>query len=66
VTVTGLLDTDTPFIDIVFSSSLATAKLEAEAYACVSKAIADDDTLSLLCFDFKPVTAFNLQIKCIR
>jgi hypothetical protein len=66
VVVTGLLATDTPIIDIVFSSTLATAKLEAEAYACVSKATTADDTLSLLCFDFKPVTAFNLQLKCFR
>jgi hypothetical protein len=66
VEVTGLLATDTPFIDIIFSSTLATAKLEAEAYAKVSKATTADDTLTLVCFDFKPATAFNLQLKCIR
>jgi hypothetical protein len=66
VAVTGLLATDTPFIDIVFSSTLATAKLEAEAYAKVSKATTADDVLTLVCFDFQPTTAFNLQLKCIR
>jgi hypothetical protein len=66
VEVEGLLATDTPFINIVFSPELAAAKLEAESYAKVSKYISGNDVLTLVCFDFMPNTAFNLSLMCNR
>ncbi|GHV24071.1 hypothetical protein FACS189465_0500 [Clostridia bacterium] len=66
IEVSGLLATDSPFIDIVFSSDISVARSEAENYAKISKATTSNGTLMLSCFYFMPTIAFNLLLKCIR
>lgn len=66
VNVSGLLATDTPTIDIVLSDTVATAKAQLEAYACVSRITTANGSMTVYCYDTAPTTAMNVQLLCVR
>ena len=66
VTVNGIVSTDTPIVDIVLSSTVDTALLQEEAYACVSRIVTGESSITLYCNKKKPVTAFNIQLKVVK
>lgn len=66
VTVNGIKETDTPHVSPVYSSTLATAKAQAEAWALVSDADSAEESIVFACFDKKPVTAIPIQIEVNR
>jgi len=66
VTVTGILADDDPIISPVYSATNATATLEKAAWGNVSKVETTLNTITLTCFEEKPVTAFNLQLLVVR
>ena len=66
VTVTGILADDDPIINPVYSATNATAILEKAAWGNVGKVETTADTITLTCFEEKPVTAFNLQLLVVR
>ncbi len=66
VAVTGMLATDEPHITPVYSSTLATAIAQKEAWANVSKAEAGAGKVTFTCFEDKPTVAIDLQIEVIR
>jgi len=66
VTVTGILADDDPIINPVYSATNATAILEKEAWGNVGKVATTLNTITLTCFEEKPVTAFNLQLLVVR
>ena len=66
VTVTGILADDDPIINPVYSATNATAILEKAAWGNVGKVETALNTITLTCFEEKPVTAFNLQLLVVR
>lgn len=66
VTVSGILASDMPHITPVYSSDNATALAQKEAWACVSKAVAAENSITFACFEDKPATAIPIQIEVMR
>lgn len=66
ITVTGITANDNPIVDIYSNSTAAKFKLELKAYALVGKITTAANSITLTCYDKKPVTAFGLQLKVVR
>lgn len=66
VSISGVLVSDTPHIIPTYSTTLATAKAQKEAWAKVSKAETAADSIIFTCFEEKPTTAIPIQIEVIR
>lgn len=65
VTVTGLLTTDTPLVDMIPSDTFETAETEIEAYANIYKMVAADNQLTAYATE-KPTVDISIQIKAVR
>ncbi|VUZ28544.1 Uncharacterised protein [Acetobacterium wieringae] len=63
ITVTGITANDEPIISPVYSTTLATALLEKEAWSMISKIETAAGSIVVTCFEDKPVTVVNIQIK---
>ena len=66
ITVSGISASDTPHIMPVYSDTNSTAISQKEAWACVSKAVTSDGTITFTCFEDKPTTAIPIQIEVNR
>ncbi len=66
VTVTGILETDTPIIDLVLSDNLETAKAQIEGWANVSRVTTEEGKIKVYCYDVAPNIEMPIQIICIR
>lgn len=66
VAVPGVLASDAPHVTPVYSTTLATALLQKEAWSKVSKAEAAADSITFTCFEEKPTAAIPIQIEVIR
>lgn len=66
ISVSGILSSDTPFVDLVLSSTTSTAKSQIEAFTCVSKVETSDDEVTATCFDNKPNIDLPIMLKVIR
>jgi len=66
VTISGLLSTDNPIVDIVpDSGSYATAQAQLDAWAEIFKMVASDNTLTVLAHSATS-TAIPIQVMCVR
>lgn len=65
VTVTGLLATDTPVMDLVASSTYATAQNEISDYGSIYKAVCADNTLTVYATS-APTHDLSIQLLCVR
>lgn len=66
VTVSGILASDVPIVDVVLSSDTTTALAELEAYNCISKIETGANTITLTCLEEAPTIAFNIQLQVVR
>lgn len=66
VSVPGVLSTDNPLVDIVLSSTTATAKNEVAAWGCVSKITTASDAITATCLEEKPTVNMTIQLKVVR
>lgn len=66
VTVAGITANDNPIVDIYSSSTSAKFKLEMKAYSLVGKITTAANSITLICYDKKPTTAFGLQLKVVK
>lgn len=67
VTVTGIKADDCPHIIPIYSSTVATAITEKEAWGMVSKAeVTAANAITFTCFEDKPTVPINLQIEVNR
>lgn len=66
VNVTGILATDTPIIDVVVSSTVATGIDEVAAWACITKAKTGAGTITFSCYEDKPTTDITVAVKVVR
>ena len=65
VTVTGLLATDTPLVDMIPSDTFETAETEIEAYASIYKMVAAENQLTAYATE-KPTVDINIHLKAVR
>ena len=66
VTVSGLLATDRPHLFPVYSTTNATAISQQESWAMFSTAVSGSGSLTLTCFESKPVSDLTLQLEVNR
>ena len=66
VAVNGVLNTDCPHVGLVTSDNKDTAEAEEEAWGCVSKGVANDNSITFTCWEDKPEINLNLQIEVNR
>lgn len=66
VTVTGILSTDNPIVDLVQSATQSTAESELEAWAYISKIVTADGSITATCYADKPTVDLNIQLKAVR
>lgn len=66
VTVSGILAADTPIVDAVLSTTVATARLQLAAWGLVSKISTAANSITITCLDSKPITAIPIQLKVVR
>lgn len=64
-TVSGILATDTPIIDVVMSGTFATDEKRAEAWAYIYRAVTSANTITFYATE-KPAVDLPLQIKVVR
>ena len=65
VTVTGLLATDSPLVDMIPSETYETAEAETEAYANIYRMVTADNQLTAYATE-KPTVDISIQIKAVR
>lgn len=66
VAVSGILATDFPHITPVYSSTLATALAQKEAWSMVNQGVPGAGEITFTCFDDKPATEIPIQIEVMR
>ncbi len=66
VTVNGILATDTPIVDIVLGTDVATNISQLEAWACVTRMTTAANTIKLWANLKKPESSFKIQLKVVR
>lgn len=66
VPVSGILATDFPHITPVYSSTLATALAQKEAWSMVNQGVPGAGEITFTCFEDKPATAIPIQIEVMR
>lgn len=66
VTVNGITADDNPIVDIYSNSTAAKFKSELKAYSLVGKITTAANSITLICYDKKPATAFGLQLKVVK
>lgn len=66
ITVNGILETDTPTIDLVLSNNVETAKSQIEAWSNVSRITTDEGKIKVYCYNASPNIKIPIQIICIR
>ena len=65
ISVSGILSTDVPFIDIVMSGTYATDTARQEAWGYIYRAVTADNAITFYATD-KPTVSLPLQIKVVR
>lgn len=66
VNVQGILSTDSPFVDVVLSSTTETAINQIDAFSCISKIETSDGSLTATCFSYKPSIDVPIKLKVLR
>lgn len=65
MTVTGLLATDNPLVDMIPSDTFETAETEIEAYANIYKMVSGNNQLTVYAAE-KPTVDISIQLKAVR
>ena len=65
VTATGILETDTPIIDVVMSGTYATDEARQEAWGYVYRAVTANNSITFYANE-KPTVELPVQIKVVR
>lgn len=64
-TISGILETDKPIIDLVPSATFADAEAQEEAWANIYRAVTSANTITFYAKD-KPTVSIPIQVRCIR
>ena len=66
ITLEGILEADTPTIDLVLSDDISTARSQIEAWSCVSRITTSLGKIKIYCYDSSPTAEIPIQIICVR
>ena len=66
ITLEGILEADTPTIDLVLSDDTSTARSQIEAWSCVSRITTSLGKIKIYCYDSSPTAEIPIQIICVR
>ena len=66
ISVSGILSTDNPIVDVVLSSEKELALSQLEAWGCVSKIETTNGSITATCFEDMPEVAIPIQLKVVR
>lgn len=66
VSITGILATDTPIVDVVLDQSTSTAIAQIEAWANISKIETANGSITAACFEEVPTIDIPIQLKVVR
>lgn len=65
ISITGILESSTPIVDVVLDSNTATAKSQLEAWSYVSKIETGANSITVTCLEDKPTVAIPIQVKVV-
>ena len=65
VSLTNMLSTYVPVIDVIYSNTTSTAIKEAEEFAKISKIESGAGEITLTCFEEKPTVSLNVRIEVV-
>jgi len=65
ITVSGILATDTPIIDIVMSGTYSTDEARIEVWGYIYRAVTDNDSITFYATE-KPTVSLPIQIRVVR
>lgn len=65
VSVSGILSTDTPIIDVVMSGTYATDEARAEAWGYIYRTVTANDSITFYAME-KPTVSLPIQIRVVR
>ncbi len=67
VSITGILSTDNPIVDITsLSTTTATAVAQLESFGYIGQISTASGSITATCYEDKPTTSFTVQLKVIR
>ncbi len=66
VAVAGILETDTPFVDVVLGDNIETNATALKAWNLVTRITTADGSITLYANGDAPTTAFDIQLKVVR
>lgn len=66
IQIPGILATDTPIVDLIQSDEVETAKNELKAWGLVNKITAQNDSITVYCYDSSPSINLNINLLCVR
>lgn len=66
ISVSGILSTDNPIVDVVLDSEKELALSQLEAWGCVSKIETTNGSITATCFEDMPEVAIPIQLKVVR
>lgn len=66
VSVSGVLSTDNPIVDVVLSSTTSTAISQLAGWGCVSKITTSNGSITATCFEEKPTVSIPIQMCVVR
>lgn len=66
LSISGILSTDVPVVDVVLSSTTSTAISQTEAWSCVSKIETAAGSITATCLEEKPAINIPIQLKVVR
>ncbi len=66
LSISGILETDAPTIDLVLSDNVETSKSQIEAWSSVSRITTGNGKIKIYCYDSSPTIQIPIQVLCIR
>jgi len=66
VDVEGILETDTPIVDVVLDTTASIATAQLAAWGCVSKITTYNGYIMAFCMETMPTTDIPIQLKVVR
>lgn len=66
IPVSGITSTDNPIIFPIYNSNNNTAITEQETWLTIGKITTANNSITVTCFEEKPTTALNIQLKVVR
>ena len=64
ISVQGISEKDTPIVGLILDDNSETAQAQIEAWSCVSRIIAGENSIKIYCYKEAPKIPIDIQILC--